>query len=162
MAAADSESLGFTPGFIGLGDPRGNVRTGPDGSFRTKGFLRGERFDLDLEHPAYAEVNVPGVEAPTKEPLRIEMKAAHGLAGRVVGPEGEPIAGASLTWLQEGQGLFGLAGLGPTRPLGSTDSEGRFSVTGLPPGRLSLEVAADGYQARWLDDLRIPEDRDAE
>jgi Carboxypeptidase regulatory-like domain len=161
-AAADLDSMSLTSGFSGLGDPRNNARTGPDGSFRAKGFPRGGRYDLELEHPAYVETTVIGVEAPTKEPLRIEMKAGRALTGQVVGAGGEPIAGASLSWLQEGQGLGAMVGFGPVKPLGSTDPDGRFRITGLPSGSVSLEIAADGYQTRWMDELRIPDDRDLE
>lgn len=137
-----------------------SARTGPDGIFSVPGLKSGARFDLRVQHPGYAEAKLAGVEAPTQDPVQIELKAGHRLAGRVVDTEGEPVAGASLIWIERTEGIAGL--IGSQRPLGESDAEGRFRADGLPAGSLDLEVKAEGYQTRWLDGLRIPEDGDLE
>ena len=137
-----------------------SVRTGPDGSFRAPGLKIGESFDVRARHPDHAEATVAGVEVPTREPVRIELKSGHRLTGRVVDTQGEPVAGASLTWLERGQGIAGF--FGSPRPLGVTDSEGRFQASGLPAGGLDLEVSAKGYQSRLMEGLRIPDAGDLE
>lgn len=161
-----AEAPDLESGSLNLGEGAGDAqrlpsyRTGPDGSFRAEELESGDRFDLHLKHPDYAETTVAGIEVPTKEPVRIEMKAGHRLAGQVVDTEGKPVAGASLTWIERSEGIAGL--IGSQRPLGVTDAEGRFQVRGLPAGSLDLEVSAEGYQTRWMDSLSIPEDRDLE
>jgi protocatechuate 3,4-dioxygenase beta subunit len=109
----------------------------------------------------YVNVSVPGVEAPTTEPLRIEMKVARVLSGQVVGPEGEPVAGASVELIEErrtGRGGRSLS----VQSLGSTDMEGRFRVSGPPPGSIILGIRAEGYAPHRIEGLQIPEDRDLE
>lgn len=133
------------------------LRTAPDGTFRAENLEGGQRFHLKVEHSGYVAASLPGVEAPTQEPLQIELKAARSLSGRVTGPEGEPVADASLSWFQsEGGGGYS------SDSLGTSDAEGRFRVTGFPPGPLSLAVSAEGFVARRIEGLQIPGDRDPE
>jgi hypothetical protein len=76
------------------------------------------------------------------------------VSGRVLNREGEPIAGAVVTWVQgspEAQPLpSGSArrveslGRVPVVRSAQTDSEGRWAMAGLPGG--SLYVQAEGYQ----------------
>ncbi|MEO5817172.1 MAG: carboxypeptidase-like regulatory domain-containing protein [Gemmatimonadaceae bacterium] len=54
------------------------------------------------------------------------------IAGRVIGPEGRPLADAQVR-LADAAGAV------------RTDSSGRFTLTGLPPGTQSLEVRRLGY-----------------
>jgi hypothetical protein len=156
-----SGEMGFTT--LGMGDdgpPLQEVQTEKDGGFRVPGLRRDKRFNIAVQHPDYVEALVSGVKAPTEELVRVEMKAAHGLAGRVVGPEGEPVAGASLSRAVELETLLSMDPSNILRPLGVTDAEGGFAVTGLAPGPLNLQVRAEGYQSRRVDGLQIPEDRD--
>jgi len=136
------------------------ARTGPGGTFRLTDLEPGKRTDLIVEHPGYVQARVPGVEVPTAEPLRIELKVSRGLAGRVIGPEGEPVADASLTWVQETR-TEGGSSL-QANPLGTTDGDGRFRAAGLTPGPIDLEVSALGYETRRVQGLQIPPDRDLE
>ncbi len=133
------------------------LRTAPDGTFRAGNLEGGKRFHIRVERSGYVMASLPGVEAPTQEPLQIELKAARNLSGRVTGPEGEPVADASVTWFQaEGGGDFS------SEALGSSDAEGRFRITGFPPGPLTLMVSAEGYIPRQIEGLQIPSDRDPE
>jgi large repetitive protein len=136
------------------------VAAGPDGRFRIADLPRDQRFDVGATHPDFIEARVSAVAAPTQEPIRIEMKAAHGLHGQVVGPTGEPVAGASLLRALGFDVLFSPDPVDPLRPLGMTDSDGRFAVTGLAPGPFNLQVQADGFQPRRVEGLEIPDDRD--
>jgi carboxypeptidase family protein len=136
------------------------VKTGPDGTFRLTDLEPGRRTDLAVRHPGYVQANVPGVEVPTKGLLRIELKTAHGLAGRVIGPDGEPVPDASLSWLQETRTNGGS--MSQESSLGTTDGDGGFRVTGLAPGPIDLRVSAKGYVPRLIEGVQIPPDRDLE
>ncbi len=136
------------------------VPTEADGSFRLEGLQRGDRYDLSVERPGFVTATVPGVLAPAREPIRIEMKAARSLAGRVVGSNGEPVAGASLSRVEELR--FGGSMSASSSSLGKTAANGRFRVTGLPAGFIDIAVSAEGYETRRLQGLQIPEDRDLE
>jgi len=146
------------PGEPGQGPPQ--VKTGPDGTFRLTDLEPGRRVDLAVRHPGYVPANVPGVEVPTKGLLRIELKTAHGLAGRVIGPDGEPVPDASLSWLQETRTNGGS--MSQESSLGTTDGDGGFRVTGLAPGPIDLRVSAKGYVPRLIEGVQIPPDRDLE
>lgn len=132
------------------------LRTGADGSFRAESLERDRRYDLTVRHEGYANASLPGVEAPTAEPLRIEMKAIRTLSGQVVGPAGEPVAGASLNLLDELR--IGHRASWGSRLLGRTDEVGRFRVDAPPSDSILLEVSAEGYAPRRVEGLQIPED----
>lgn len=135
-------------------------RTGPAGRFRANGLQRGGRYQVVVSHPGYVQASLPDVAAPTPEPVRVEMKVAHALAGRVLGPEGEPVSGAALSSVHEIRTASG--GFSSRESLGQTDAEGRFRVTGLPPGLLDLEVWAENYGSRKVTGLQIPDEGDLE
>jgi hypothetical protein len=161
------------PGLTEAGFPRDEelrkpLRTGPDGRFRaTERIERGKRYEVFVKRAGYVDASLPGVHAPTTEPLKVEMTVARNLSGQVVGPEGEPIAGASVAWAREVRTsyavgpTFSSGSIGGARPLGTTDSDGRFRVSGPPPGPVDLFVAAEGYASRRIG-LQLPEDRDLE
>jgi hypothetical protein len=134
------------------------VRTGPDGRFRLEGLRAGSRYELVAVHPEYGMASAPGVKAPTEEPVRIEMKKMRIFSGRVVGPEGEPVAGAELSWVQEsrigGGASFSASGAG------FTDAEGRFQVPELSPGLGDLVARAPGYMEGRLPRTRLATESD--
>jgi protocatechuate 3,4-dioxygenase beta subunit len=132
----------------------GAAKTDAEGRFRFEDLRRGARFDLQVDHPGHVPARVRAVEAPTQEPLRIELKTGRTLAGRVRSPEGKPVPQAEI-FLQTGPEA------GP-RPLGAADEEGRFRFAGVQPGTVELTVQAPGYQLSRLQDLRIPEESDVE
>jgi hypothetical protein len=157
-----SEMSGFRGGWMELRENKEvPLQTGLDGSFRAERLEGGRRYNLKVQHAGYAEASLPGVEAPTLEPLRIEMKTARNLSGQVVGPEGEPVAGASLSWIEEvrtgGGSHATMDFLGRT-----TDADGKFRASGLRPGPLTLDIVAKGYSPRRTEGIQIPEDKDLE
>jgi protocatechuate 3,4-dioxygenase beta subunit len=141
-------------------EPPSPYITGTDGRFRIVDLRRGDHVDLEVHHPAYAPAQALAVEVPTPEPLHVELKRARSLAGRVVGPRGEPVPGALLSRIEELR--IGGGSQGSAFTLGQTGADGTFRVTGLAPGTLNLEVSADGYRTRRTGGVQIPEDRDVE
>lgn len=138
------------------------IQTGPDGRFRIEDQVRGRRFDLTVIHPSYPKAEVAGVEAPTPEPLRIRLRAPRSLAGRVVDPEGRPVPHAEISKVELAASSLGVeVGWNADDANAETDEGGRFRLTGLSPGDLSLTVQAPGYRIKKVDRVRIPEDRDA-
>jgi protocatechuate 3,4-dioxygenase beta subunit len=130
------------------------ARTDAEGRFRFEDLRRGARFDLSVQHPGHVPAMVRSVEAPTQDPLRIELKTGRILAGRVKSPEGKPVPKAEVL-------LQADPTAGP-RPLGASDEEGRFRFAGIQPGVVELAVQAPGYPLARLQGLRIPEESDVE
>jgi protocatechuate 3,4-dioxygenase beta subunit len=127
-----------------------STTTGPDGTFRLGELKAGDALDLYVQHPEYVAAHLPGLKVPTAEPLRIGLRKGRTLSGRVVGPEGEPVAGAVLS-PSRGSRLHG-----------KTDPEGVFRVSGVAPGSVDLRVTAKGYRPKVLEGIVIPEERDPE
>jgi hypothetical protein len=143
-----------------LAAPQPGVQTGPEGRFKLTDLPRGTPIQLRIEHDGYLPLKVPGVEAPLREPLHLEMKTARGLSGRVVGPEGEPVAEATLSRVEESREGGGMM-MGESE-LGTTDARGLFQVSGLEPGPNDLRVKAEGYSTKTVRGITIPKDRDLE
>jgi protocatechuate 3,4-dioxygenase beta subunit len=132
------------------------------GRFRFRGREAGERLELRASAPGLA----PAVELVTAGGAPVEVVLGEGRAvrGRVVGEEGQPVAGASV----------GLVWLPPTRTLTTvfvdgrriydhqtrTDGEGAFLLADLPPGRYDVIVdARPAWAVRELASVELPEDR---
>lgn len=139
------------------------LMTGLDGRFRLNDLPRGVAFDFQVRRDGFAPANLPGVTAPTAEPLRIELRPARRLTGRVLDADGAPLAGATVLPIDTGAGLgeisLSLGGMDGGR--GGTDTEGFFTVSDLTPGVSSFVVRASGYRPALLRNVPIPEDRDA-
>jgi protocatechuate 3,4-dioxygenase beta subunit len=128
-----------------------------DGHFRFADLPHGAQFDLTVEHPGYAPAQLARVAAPTPEPLRIKLGVGRSLAGRVVGPRGEPVPGARVVPSEKvGPGGFRVIGLA------HADARGAFRLVELAPGTVHLEISADGYRTRRTEGIPILEDRDVE
>ena len=140
------------------------VETGPDGRFRLEDLPRGRRVGLEVMHQELVSTEVPGVEVPTAEPLRIQLKRPRTVEGRVTDRMGEPVAGARVFAVEGPSGSMEAAGI-PRQMRGgrfaTTDPEGRFTVSGLAPGTVDLQVNASGYRSRTSPGIRVPEEGQA-
>ncbi len=85
-------------------------------------------------------------------PLTVVLDAGRTAVGRVAGPDGEPVAGATVQILPESVGGAGLlratvaplAGV-PGSFVATSDKRGAFRLQHLPAGRLSLVARKPGY-----------------
>lgn len=140
------------------------VLTGPDGSFRIADLEGGRSFSLRISRPGYVSASAPGVEAPTAEPLRIELRPARSLSLRVLDPERRPVAGARVSQIEVRETGAGKASSSSWSAvgLGETDKEGRAVLSELEPGELRLLVRAQGYRPAELPGVRILEEEEPE
>ena len=133
------------------------VVTAPDGRFE---FARAEsgRF-LGARAPDHASSALLALASPTltedarRAPVLVVERTARTIQGRVVGPDGAPLAGASLratsalpvhtVWRADGVSERGVP---PTTCASAAD--GAFALEGLPSGPLDVVVERDGF-ARW-------------
>lgn len=93
--------------------------------------------------PGSGYVNASASQVGERAPLDIQLTPATTLAGRVVDPQGQPIAGAYIaidTWRQDSEAISAR-----TR----SDAGGIFHFDNLPPEPVTFEVSARGYQYRY-------------
>jgi protocatechuate 3,4-dioxygenase beta subunit len=127
--------------------------TGTDGRFRIEDLTPGATCRLSIQHAGHTSAQLPGVKAPTREPLRIELAAARALSGRITGPLDEPVPEASVQ-IEPREMRFGRGG---REDGGRTDAEGRFRIEDLPAGPLDLTVSAPGYRQKTVHAVEVPE-----
>ncbi|HYH47061.1 MAG TPA: carboxypeptidase-like regulatory domain-containing protein, partial [Thermoanaerobaculia bacterium] len=141
----------------GPGEPP-RALTGADGRFRLADLAPG-RANLWVVREGYIQTTLHDIAVPSGEPLAIRLRPARVLTGQVVGPRGEPVAGAMLHRLTGGAGADG-SGFSGSSSLAHTDAQGRFRADGLEPGPVALLAEAPGYRSRRLQ-VEIPAERDA-
>lgn len=137
-AGSPSEQDGGRPA-AGLASPGSLPDTGPDAG----------RVEIAGAAPATEELAAP-VEAP----------AGPRLHGRVLDPNGRPIAGATVI-AGDGRG-FPLDVVGPVprflkRARAETDAEGRYELAGLAAGSLRMLVRAPGFAPSEEADVPVPD-----
>ncbi len=140
--------------------------TGSEGWFTLRDLPAGT-FYLSAKATGFPELLVPGIEiADSVEPIDLgTMVLVPGvlLTGRVVGGDGEPVAGAQLS-LRDADGEQIVVQRAGSPWFASTTSlqDGSFRISGLPVDRrLVLLVSSDGFLPREIalplgsDDVRL-------
>ncbi|HEX3528093.1 MAG TPA: carboxypeptidase regulatory-like domain-containing protein, partial [Thermoanaerobaculia bacterium] len=159
-AEVDLSCSDFFPWGFSQSAPAEPLVTGADGRFRVEDLTPGAPCNLDIRHAGYTQARLPGVNVPTREPLRIELATARVLSGRVVGPLGEPVPRAAIALSESSEIRLGGGGVTSSTMSeggGRTDAEGRFRIDGLASGLVNLTVSAAGYKKRTLPGIEIPE-----
>jgi hypothetical protein len=142
-----------------------------DGSFTLPQLDRELLFRLLIVRQGFAPRFVERVDA-TGGPVTIALTAAPPpptdpacvLVGRVVGPGGKPVAGATVVptamHLADGGGLHGMLGQ-VMDPLAVTDDAGVFRIVSRKPAQsLDLRVEARGFARRVANHVPTGNDRD--
>jgi protocatechuate 3,4-dioxygenase beta subunit len=140
--------------------PREPILTGADGRFRIEDLAPGSRSELYVHRAGYQTAQLPGVEVPRQEPLRIELTPARILTGRVVGPAREPVPQATIRQMESSEIWMGGSSMGSAGMTGTTssDDQGRFLLEQIGAASFDLTVAAAGYRPRRLTGIQVPED----
>lgn len=110
---------------------------------------------LLVRHPGFRTVehDLPPLHEDTVDVGTLVLDPAAALAGRVLGADRSPVAGARVA-LQRGEqtaeglgALFGalMGSADEALSLQHTGADGRFLLTGLPPGAAAVVVASDDH-----------------
>lgn len=111
----------------------------PDGTFRLPGLAPGRPVDVEVAAAHGQRVSLRRVVPDPQEPLEVVLPAGAEVFGRLVGEDGEGVAGPFVTvwvWSPEEDG-----GGTMERRFTATDEDGAFRLAGLPPGRVKLEAS---------------------
>jgi len=96
--------------------------------------------------------SLPGAQAAIRQ-VATEELAPGNIGGVVVGPEGSVYEGAKIVLAQAGS----TAGVGaPATRTAISDSNGRFSFAGVPPGEFQLTISAGGFATRVVTGVLHP------
>ncbi|HEX5715403.1 MAG TPA: carboxypeptidase-like regulatory domain-containing protein [Thermoanaerobaculia bacterium] len=122
--------------------PGAFVRTDAEGRFQVTA-PGSRRFDLEVLAPGYLlkRVLVTRTQLASRKIGTLALARAGRLRGKVVDPQGRPLAGAAVVAVA--QGALGQRAFSPTDPVtdrAATDSQGRFELRRLRP--------AQGYEVR--------------
>lgn len=144
------------------------TESGADGSFRLDRLVPGGLWEIQIRHPDFlpARRSVSTTQPPSS-PLHVHLWRGRAAFGQVVGPTGQPVAGAAVRlvvrtpdplfasrmprwsgrlWDQVGGLLTWTAETGP---------DGRFRLTGLPGGTAELRAGRTGFAAA-IRDVSLP------
>ncbi|MFT5461948.1 MAG: hypothetical protein ACI8QS_000820 [Planctomycetota bacterium] len=111
-----------------------------DGAFFIDGLLPGE-WNVKVIAGGYNETEELLLELPPQPSnLVIEMYELSTLRGFVYGPDGKPVAKASVTYRREGAG-FDMSSFGDKK----TNRRGQFRFGGVAPGTLRVKATGEGY-----------------
>lgn len=151
-ALAEVEVLAVPAGQLppdpgGDGGSLARTVTAGDGCFRLEGLSPGRRVDLHFRRQGYATAHLDGLPVPPEEPVRVALRPAARVAGRVVEPGGRGIPEARVELSIEVAALSAGARVTRLLPAGEaeTDSGGDFAIEEVEPGAGVLEVAAEGW-----------------
>ncbi len=121
--------------------------SGPDGTFAIHE-LPPDYWNLWVERKGYAFASV--ARARFSETHTIRLYPAAEIRGRVVLPDGAPAPGVRIEYTPQGTLSQVFQYFRRDLYKRSTDVDGRFEMTDLPPGLFTVEVYAEGYlPAPW-------------
>ncbi|PYQ59191.1 MAG: hypothetical protein DMF53_19190, partial [Acidobacteria bacterium] len=157
---ADRDGLAFREGQAG-GDTASAV-TAADGSFTLEDLAPGVALDVIVTHPGYGPGAAPGVAVPSEAPIRVVLQPVSSVSGHVLGPDGKPVAGASVALNESPRKLGGAFFQAPSRRLheGVTDDEGAFVFADVAPGPFQMSASAPGHQRAELRGLEVKPGQD--
>ena len=145
---------GDSPRILAAAEAAGPAaRTRLDGGFRLQGLDPEQAVGLEICRRGHLTAGLLLDSVPA-EPVEITLSPAARVAGRVVGPNGEPVPGAQveaeLEREPDSSGPFPSLSVSPC-PLGSgsrsasTGLDGSFLLEALEPGRFRVSAMAAGY-----------------
>lgn len=117
----------------------------------------GKSFRAEARKAGYSrgQTTLYYLSKPPERPIEIRLFPAHGLAGKVVDPEGRPVAGAAVA--VGGADLTMHGGFVSLPHRITADEEGRYRFDALAAGDVSLWAALPGGVPACVAIVRVPD-----
>lgn len=151
---------------MGAEPPAPRAVSSSHGSFRISPVDPEKGYDLKVAAPGFAPQtkDILGLEARrTMSGVRIEMSRGQSVAGQILDKDGKPVrdADASLRVASRGPRLGGMMIEGPGGGGGgsfkaSSDTDGKFRITGVSAGTYDLEIRHGGYAVKSVPGIEVP------
>jgi hypothetical protein len=131
----------------------GETLSGADGSFTLGGLAPGQPITVRAWREGYTAATLQGVQIPAEKPLRVTLKAASRISGRVIDESGSPVSRAQVLAAPEAGGPGGTAA-------GPLDENGGFVIENVAPGRVTVVVAVPGFLPARRKGVEVAEGKD--
>ncbi len=145
--------------FSGRRQLRHRATTDPEGRFEVRGLEPGQ-LDLRVTASGYADTRVRGMEIARGDDGAVDLgtvvlELGVRLEGRVVDPDGGPLAEANVHWLPaKANQIRSFSGF---RPKVTADAAGRFAIDDLARDeKLNLEASLGGYSQAQAIGVEVP------
>jgi hypothetical protein len=128
------------------GAPR-TTDTDTAGHFRVAGLVAGA-YRVMIDKPGFVPIgHVPRIDVRDGQSVTatITMQRGAAIEGRLIGEDGEPVMGLTVSAVQLGYGPYGKTVVAERQT--TTDDLGRFRVHTLSPGEYYIEAAPDALRA---------------
>ena len=137
-------------GFEHLIGSNPSVQSGADGRFRLEGLSEGRhQVVASLDDDRVTEV----ITVPVTAPVELRLERGRKITGRVVDPDGQPVANAEVGAFASSSGVFAM--IEPT----TSQADGRFRLEGVAPGQ--YRVYADSDVGAASEQVTVVDDADA-
>ncbi|MGI5865460.1 MAG: carboxypeptidase regulatory-like domain-containing protein [Myxococcales bacterium] len=136
------------PEEIGQGRAASKRFLSPSGEFRLA--IEPGRYGVKVGAPGYAAASVANVLVPavgSSQRVKVTLTRGYEVSGKVVDEQGRPVPGAAVATNPSMLWAFGRAAAVPSGSYATTDAEGAFRLTGVPPGEHGYLIAhKEGYR----------------
>lgn len=115
-----------------------------EGGFSFDGVSPGA-FSINAQAPHRQQAELKNLEVKAGQDLtglEIVLPPGAEVTGRVLSPEGRPVADAQVAVVQESEERYASF----SSLVASTDADGQYRIDGVPPGKRTLEARSEGYR----------------
>jgi len=141
------------------GNEKPDTVTGDDGTFTINGIPQRTGAVLALCSPEASTDPIVLKEVP-QEPIDVVLQPTGRVTGRIVDPDGAPVAGAAVKLIREPRVWGAACNLALPLPCdpqdsGQADADGHFALAGLKAGVYALQTEASGFADHELRGVRL-------
>lgn len=153
------------PGMVRIeigGAPSPEAVTDEQGRFRISKVDTSSNYDVTASADGYVRGKVAVIDlvpGRTRTDVQVQLDAGVQAGGTVLDPDGEPVAGALVSLSRSAGrrmgGMMILDGSEPEAAEGFSGEDGRFQLTGLPPGSVEIKISRKGFAVLKRDGIEL-------
>ncbi len=153
IVASGIQQGNFNVDFNNLDKLQGQSQSGPDGRFAITNIKKG-KYTLIVVQGQSQRKTLQNVDVP-QDDYTITLEAKGGIAGKVVGSRGEPVASFRVAPVNNEAAPMNYNPFESREGQLYSSREGAFEVKDLEAGSYRLKLAADGYAPRTSEPIEV-------